>query len=399
MLQVLWHIPIRTQWFPDGIPIYGFGMMLFVAFLVCTWLAGRRAQRVGIPREFIQDLAIWLFVGGLLGARLTYLSNETAWPSLDDQGFGRWLRAVLGILGDMVLRLPRIWDGGIILYGSVIGALVGYAVGYLLVFRKYRLSTLKLADVIAPTIAVGMALGRIGCFLNGCCYGQVACADCAVRPVHFPVAAPAREGLVEAGYQTVAGFTLAEHQTPGGATVGVVNPSSPAAAVGLGPGDQIVGVNGHEVRDSTDLSTYLGSLRNWRRGESLVTLSFYKQGQDPSEGQPEQRTFRPHTLGLYPTQLYEVVSMVLLFLLLLAYEPFRRHDGQVMALLMMGYALHRYLNEILRDDPRPVGFERYSSIILFAAGAVMWLWLQRRAARAPQVKQPAPPAQVATAPG
>jgi phosphatidylglycerol---prolipoprotein diacylglyceryl transferase len=402
MQQVLWRIPIKVGWFPDGIPIYGFGMMLFVSFLVCTWLAGRRAERVGIPTTFIQDLAIWIFVGGLLGARLTYLSNETTWPSLGELGFGKWLREVLGILGDMVLRLPRIWDGGIILYGSVVGALVGYLVGYLLVFRKYKLSTLKLADVIAPTIAVGMALGRIGCFLNGCCYGQVACADCAVYAVHFPVAAPAREALVDAGYQTVAGFTLAERQTrSGGALVGVVNPSSPAAAVGLRPGDLIVGVNDgvkeHEVRNSVDLASTLGSLRGWPRGEPLVTLSVYHEGDDPRAGDPVRLTFRPRTLGLYPTQPYEVVSMVLLFLLLLAYEPFRRHDGQVMAVLMMGYALHRYLNEILRDDPRPVWFERYSSVILFAAGALMWLWLQRRASRAAPAERAAAPAQVAAA--
>src|SRR5437763_276455 len=268
MQQVLWRIPIKTGLFPDGIPIYGFGMMLFVSFLVCTWLAGRRAQRAGIAKEFIQDLAIWIFVGGLLGARLTYLSNETTWPSLGELGFGKWLREVLGILGDMVLRLPRIWDGGIILYGSVVGALAGYGVGYFLVFRKYKLSTLKLADVVAPTIAVGMAMGR------------------------------------------------------------------------------------------------LGSLRNWPRGESLVTLSVYHEGDDPRAGGPVRITFRPRTLGLYPTQPYEVVSMVLLFLLLLAYEPFRRHDGQVMAVLMMGYALHRYLNEILRDDPRPESFVRYSSAML-----------------------------------
>src|SRR5262245_46422106 len=119
MLQVLWRIPIKTAWSPDGIPVYGFGMMLFLAFLVCTWLAGRRAEREGVGKEHIQDLAIWVFLGGLLGARFTYLANETTWPSLGELGFSKWLGALGSLLWDMVLRLPKIWDGGIILYGAL----------------------------------------------------------------------------------------------------------------------------------------------------------------------------------------------------------------------------------------------------------------------------------------
>src|SRR5262249_6314295 len=61
---------------PGGLPIYGFGMMLFLAFLVCTWMAGRRAESEGVAREHIQDLAIWLFIGGLIGARITFLKSE-----------------------------------------------------------------------------------------------------------------------------------------------------------------------------------------------------------------------------------------------------------------------------------------------------------------------------------
>jgi phosphatidylglycerol:prolipoprotein diacylglycerol transferase len=60
----------------QGLPIYGFGMMLFLAFLLCTWIAGRRAESEGVAREHIQDVAMWLFIGGLIGARITYLRAE-----------------------------------------------------------------------------------------------------------------------------------------------------------------------------------------------------------------------------------------------------------------------------------------------------------------------------------
>jgi prolipoprotein diacylglyceryltransferase len=379
MQQVLWRIPLKFGPFPDGIPIYGFGMMLFLAFIICTWLAGRRARREGIAKEHVQDLAIWLFVGGLLGARITYLMQEVPRPTFTE----------------LITRLPKIWDGGIILYGSVIGALVGYLGAYFFIFRKYRISTLKLADIIAPSVAVGLCLGRIGCFLNGCCYGQVACADCAVYPVHFPLSAPAREALVDAGAQTAAGFTVAAEQPADldGVKVGKVEHDSAAYAAGLREGDVIVGVtidgDEHKVSGTADLHRFLGSLQYWKRGAKGISLDV-RHASGPAQA---TGPFTPRTVGLHPTQLYEAVSMFLLFLVLTAYYPLHTRDGQVMAVLMVCYGIHRFFNEMLRDDPRPVGFERYSSVVLVAAGLALlaWTWL-RPAQYRPQVpaKEPAP---------
>src|SRR5437588_13039550 len=128
MLQVLFRIPIKTDLTPDGIPIYGFGLMLFCAFLVCTWLGGRRGEREGIPREHIQDLAIWIFIGGLLGARITYMIQY-------EEPIGNFF---------------KIWDGGLVFYGSAIGGAVGYALAYVFVLREYNVSSWKMGDVIAP---------------------------------------------------------------------------------------------------------------------------------------------------------------------------------------------------------------------------------------------------------
>jgi prolipoprotein diacylglyceryltransferase len=357
MLQVLVRIPIRTSWFPDGIPVYGFGMMLFLAFLLCTWLASRRAVKAGIAPEVIQDLAIWVFVGGLLGARITYLLSQGARPAT---------------LTDFLVDLVKIWDGGIVLYGSVLGALAAYGLAYWFVFRKQGVRTLRLADVVAPSIAVGVCLGRLGCFLNGCCYGQVACQECApVYRVHFPLSAPPRYALTESGYQTAAGFTLdpAAHDR---AAVAAVEPTSAAWGAGLRPGDVIDEVDGETVDSPETLAAHLVS--QWPRGKNDLTLTLQDR---------RRLTFTPRTLGLHPTQLYEVVSMGLLTLLLLAFSPLVRRDGQVMALLMVCYAAHRYLNELLRADDRPVGFESYGSVVLFVGGVALALWAWKKG-QAPQ---------------
>ncbi len=342
---------------PQGLPIYGFGMMLFLAFILCTWLAGRRAEREGVAREHIQDVAMWLFIGGLIGARIVYLRAERHMA-----------------FDEMITEFYRIWDGGIVLYGSVLGGLVGYALAYWFIFRKYGLSTLKLADILAPSIAIGICLGRFGCFLNGCCYGQVACPTCPVYAVHFPLSAAAREGLVEQGYQTAAGFTVARFQSRDndGVLVDRVDPNSSAfLEAGLHAGDRIVGVNGKAVSTPDDLTYRL--VHNWPRGANDLSLTVRREGKEL-----DLPTIAPRTLGLHPTQLYEVVSMALLFLLLTAYYPLRRRPGQVMSVLMASYGIHRFLNELLRDDPRPQGLESYTSVFLVVAGIALWVYLQTR---------------------
>src|SRR5262249_52583337 len=142
MRQVLFRIPIKffdglPSWWPESIPIYGFGMMLFITFLVTTWMASRRARKEGINPQHLQDLAIWIFVLGLVGARLVYMIQ---YNEIDDLLHGRLLL--------FLKRFVMIWQGGLVFYGSAIGGVVGYALAYLFVIRKHGLSTWKLADII-----------------------------------------------------------------------------------------------------------------------------------------------------------------------------------------------------------------------------------------------------------
>jgi prolipoprotein diacylglyceryltransferase len=355
MQQVLFRIPVTFfGWLPDGIPIYGFGVMLFLAFVVCTWVASRRAVRAGIPREVIQDMSIWVFFGGVIGARLAHTFVE----------------------GGRIENVLRIWDGGLVFYGGIPGGLVGYLLAYHFQLKPRGISNWKLADVIAPTIPLGLCFGRIGCFLTGCCYGNVACAQ--VPAVHFPLAASLRIEMVQQGFQTAAGFTWSNDSAKDQRTVGAVEPDSPADKVGLRAGDIILKADGRDIHNSTDLSVYL--VEGWPRGKNDLQLTVERGTQEVS-----LPAFVPRTIGLHPAQLYSSFGGLVVFLLLLAYEPYRRRDGELMVLLMLTQPILRFFEEAIRNDTPPVlfgmTFSQNVSILLFVLGLCLAAWLSRRPLR------------------
>jgi phosphatidylglycerol---prolipoprotein diacylglyceryl transferase len=133
--------------------------------------------------------------------------------------------------------------------------------------------------------------------------------------------------------------------------------------------------------------------RDWPRGKHEIELVVERDGQEVT-----LRPFVPRSVGLYPTQLYETVSMILLIFLLLAFYPFRRHDGQLLVMCMMGYAVHRFINESIRIEPS-VGLgltlSQWGSVVIFAMAAAIELYLWRvmpsRWQRAAGVPTPTPP--------
>lgn len=362
MCQVLFTIPLKTSLgFGWDIPIHGYGFMLFLAFIACLILAMRLSRMQKIPVEVVQDLAIWLFIPGIIGARLMFVWTE------------------LGYFLQHPLKIFFVWDGGLVFYGSAIGGLVGFVLAYFKLLRPKGISAWKMADVVAPCIVLGLAIGRIGCLLNGCCYGHVATLD--TPAVSFPMPTDPRKVLVARGLQTAAGF-LVDTAT---LRVTAVEPDSAADHAGLQKGDQIVAVNGKAVvryaRTSPDEPPQLEDwlTTDWPRGENTLRLTVERAGRQI------QLAFRPATLPLYPTQIFETVSAALLVFLLLSYLPFRRRDGELIALLMIGYAVHRFVNEQVRNDTPAyqdgLTLSQNLSIALLLAGIGLLIWLRRQPAQ------------------
>jgi len=141
--------------------IHWYGVMVALAFLVSLWTAGRRGLRGGIAAEKIIDLGPWLIVGAIAGARTLYVISY-------------WHEA---FEGKPIADVLMVWKGGLVYYGGLIGA----SLACILYVRLKKLPLWKVADVLAPSIALGYVFGRIGCLLNGCCYGHACSLPWAIR--------------------------------------------------------------------------------------------------------------------------------------------------------------------------------------------------------------------------
>ncbi len=131
--------------------IHAYGLALAIAFLVGSWLVTARGRRLGYPEDELMRLFWWILVSALIGSRLYYALQHP-----DD-------------FKDNWLGVSQIWRGGLTQYGGLIGAI---AVGGLFIHTR-RWSFCEVSDLIAPALALGEGITRIGCYFNGCCFGRV----------------------------------------------------------------------------------------------------------------------------------------------------------------------------------------------------------------------------------
>ena len=173
-----------------GIPLFAYGFMILCGFLLATFLLHREARRRGLPADKLIDFAVWLVLSGVVGARVFYII----------QFWGEQFK------GRPWYEVFAIWRGGMVFYG---GVLLAIAVGawYL---RRHRLPVWDVLDTAAPFVPVGMAFGRMGCFLNGCCWGWRCAADYPLA-VRFPPGAPVNAAEVELGFIGEGARTLPVH--------------------------------------------------------------------------------------------------------------------------------------------------------------------------------------------
>ena len=187
-----------------GLPIRGYGMMMLLAVLSGMGLAAYRARRVGVDPEMIFALAFWIILPGILGARAVYVCEywfRDFWPRMRHKDLT--LARGLARSGALLFAIVNIAAGGLVVYGAFFGAMLGLG----LFWWRHRVPLLATADLIAPSMLLGLALGRVGCLLNGCCYG----GPCDLPwGVTFPWNSPVHQHEAEQGITGVFGLKFGD---------------------------------------------------------------------------------------------------------------------------------------------------------------------------------------------
>ena len=133
-------------------PVYSYGLMLVISFALGILLAQRRAKKRGIPPEAVLDVATVILISAVVGSRLLYIAFHVS------EFEGRWLDTI-----DVTKGLA-----GLSMFGGVALATV-MSLWYM---RWKRLPVWEMSDVLAPSVALGIGITKIGCLLNGCCFGR-----------------------------------------------------------------------------------------------------------------------------------------------------------------------------------------------------------------------------------
>ncbi|QPJ63050.1 MAG: prolipoprotein diacylglyceryl transferase [Candidatus Nitronauta litoralis] len=129
--------------------VHTYGLMVASGFLIGIMLAAQQGKREGLDPQVILDLCFFILVSAILGARFLYVVIE----------YEQYL--------EHPLKAFMFWQGGLVYYGGLIAAV---ATGWYFI-RKKNLPTWQVADLIAPSLAIGQGVGRWGCLFAGCCYG------------------------------------------------------------------------------------------------------------------------------------------------------------------------------------------------------------------------------------
>jgi phosphatidylglycerol:prolipoprotein diacylglycerol transferase len=233
---------------------------------------------------------------------------------------------------------------------------------------------LALADIVAPSFLVGLAIGRIGCLLNGCCYGGICDQPWAVT---FPQESPPYQDQVARGERHE--FRIAPNRQ---ARAVVVTGND---RLGLARGEVIVGINGQPCPTYAEATKVIHNAY-WGNMPLNVEIASGK------EIQAEAVPVSPRSLPVHPTQIYSTINAALIAWLLWSFFPFRSRDGEVVALMLVVYPISRFLLEMIRADEinffgTGMSISQNVSVVLIVAALIGWGILRTQP---PRLALPAP---------
>ncbi len=151
MYPILFKIPLFGLFGREFIPVHGYGVLVALGFLVGSWYVQREAKREREDPAKALDLVFYIIIAAIFGSRILFV-----------------LVAERDLFFQNPLHLFKIWQGGLVFYGGLVASLF-VSWWYL---KRHHLPLLKFCDFFVPAVALGHAIGRLGCFFSGCCYGR-----------------------------------------------------------------------------------------------------------------------------------------------------------------------------------------------------------------------------------
>jgi len=374
MMPTLFDVPIL------GWPIRGYGFMLMLGFLSAIWMAAKRAQRVKADPDIILNVGFIALLGGVVGARLFYVVHY--WES----SFARQPNPFLAALD--------ITSGGLEFYGGFLFVLV-LTLGYL----KFKgVSVRMYTDIMIPSLVFGLAFGRMGCFLNGCCWGAV-CADeeghkAIPWAMTFPYGGPAfanqwfkRQLTVPADLLYVGPMGVAhpisrdalnmsdeDLRGPGNTYERAKKALDKAERDGR-PSAEIAKLQKGADGAQKEFLTHQARFADLQKATGVFG-SDYGSGRKPTVSQLRDYATANRTLPVQPAQLYGVINALLISAVLSTLFRRRKRHGVLTPIMFIMYSLSRSGLELVRvDNPTDQGFMTISQLISIFTVVVAVIWL------------------------
>ena len=344
----------------SGLAIRGYGVFLLLAIVTGVVLAIRRCQRIGVEPDQILQLGFWMIVSGVVGARLFYVVQKADSFSMQTLSWQTMIDMV-----DMT-------KGGLVVYGSLVGGMIGAAA--FLIIR--RLPALQVGDLIAPAMAIGLAIGRLGCLMNGCCYGGV--CESELPGIAFPAGSPPyMQQLVNGDLLGVKSIPVTDPEIPFQRLLEWVERGSIADRLGLSEGDQI------SIQPPS--SDVLRFHQQYPDQQDVATLPVQIYSQQQGVLSFPLRDLPARSRPAHPTQIYSAINALLLCLVLWFFWTMPHRDGQVFALMLILYAIARFLLELIRQDEAgqfgtSFTISQWVSMIMLILGFSLWAFASFRPA-------------------
>jgi phosphatidylglycerol:prolipoprotein diacylglycerol transferase len=301
-----------------GLPIRGYGVLVLFGLLSGIGITIHRGRSLGLSPDLIISLGFWMMLGGVLGARIFYVVQK--WDEFSDKA-----------LGDRLFAIVKLTEGGLVIYGGMIGGILAA----LFFCYKHRLPIRAMGDLVAPAFLIGLAFGRIGCLMNGCCYGGICTEN--LPTIQFPQGSGPYMVQLESG--KLLGIELAARQSNSdNATIANVVPGSLAAEAGIQPGSKLEKIQIFDTPfDPNDNPAAPRKVAaDVRLDSSVIGFSSTKL---PAKSLP-----------VHPSQIYAAINAALLCWLIWCIQPLPRRDGMAFLIAILLSASSRFLEEGIRSD-------------------------------------------------